>query len=80
MTWRLISALVLATVFNSGAAAAQTDGDDPFCALAPFEMLVALEGNWSLTQGNGFAWAAGMAIPLPANPPQSFTIEFDETL
>lgn len=78
MVWRLVSAIVLATAFNSGGAAAQ-GSDDPFCALAPFQMLAALDGTWSLTQEAGVAVGAGRRIPLPPNT-QTFTIEFDPTI
>ena len=78
MIQRFLATLVCAFALNFGAAAAQTS-DDPLCALAPFQMLAALDGTWSLTQEAGVAIGAGRRIPLPPNT-QSFTIEFDPTI
>jgi hypothetical protein len=51
-------------------------------------MLAALDGTWTLKQGAGLASGVaptgipglpvgGITIPLPANPPQRFTLTFD---
>ena len=58
-------------------ASAQQDSD-PFCAQAPLEMLAALEGEWTLRQGPGFAAAGAMVIPLPAHPPKRMALDYTE--
>jgi hypothetical protein len=71
-------ALALGIACLSAPAHAQQHGDDPFCASAPLEMLAALEGPWTLRQGAGFAAAGAMVLPLPAHPPQTVVLDYDE--
>lgn len=61
-----------------GVPARTSTTDDPFCASAPLAMLAALEGPWTLRQGAGFAVAGAMMIPLPAHPPQTVVLDYDE--
>lgn len=48
-----------------------------FCANAPLEMVKAIEGRWTLTQGAGVAVGGFIPIPLPAQAPQSVSIDVD---
>lgn len=57
-------------------ALAQT-ADEEFCALAPIDMLVALDGNWTLNPGAGVVGAGGMVIPVPAQAPQPLTFTYN---
>lgn len=56
---------------------------DPFCPMAPADLLVALDGTWSLVQGAGAAWAispgvGGMGIPFPAErTPVALTFRYE---
>lgn len=77
MTERLAIAwfvLVLAASFAAAQDSASGGGD--FCAIAPQELLVALDGSWSLEQGAGLA-VGGVPIPLPAHPPVAMRLEYD---
>ena len=74
MLIRLLAVLALAFAMTTHAAA-QSEGDD-FCASTPTETLSVLDGNWSLRQGPGFVLSAVGAIPLPAQPGQTLTMQF----
>jgi hypothetical protein len=72
-----LSCFFLTVAFSANAQSA----NDPFCTLAPNDMVAALDGTWNLTQGQGFATAGPpemtFVLPLPAHPPQPLTITYD---
>lgn len=68
---------------HAGASLAQISGGTAnFCATSPAELLSALDGTWTLTQGPGWAAAGGGSIGmrLPPHPPQQMQIAFDPNL
>jgi hypothetical protein len=77
MIGRLATALILFGV-PAGYVAAQDApaGGDGFCATAPQELLVALDGGWSLRQGPGIV-IGGPRIPLPAHPPVAVSLQYN---
>lgn len=72
-----LSCFFLTVAFSANAQSA----NDPFCTLAPNDMVAALDGTWNITQGQGFATAGPpqmtFVLPLPAHPPQPLTITYD---
>lgn len=79
MIGKLILALLATTGFLASAAQARELPAGPeFCAVAPTDLLVALDGNWKLKQGAGFAFGGAMAgMPLPPHKPQTLKIRYD---
>lgn len=75
---RLFCAMCLIVMAAQQFARAESGGDDTFCAQAPVEMVKAIEGRWTLTQGAGVALGGVIPIPLPAQAPQSVAIDVDE--
>lgn len=78
MAGRLATALLLLVLPARFAAAQDTpSGGGDFCATAPQELLAALDGSWSFTQGRGMAITGGPAVPLPAHPPVRMGLEYN---
>jgi hypothetical protein len=77
MIQRSATVLFLLFVMPAGLVVAQTPAASAaeFCASAPHELLTALDGSWTLTQGPGLA-IGGLPIPLPAHPPVPVTLEY----
>jgi len=76
--FRIFIVVIAASGLFVSAARAQTSANSPeeFCATSPTDLLLALEGNWTLAQGPGVMKAAGMELPLPPPPPVSLNLEF----
>ncbi|MCB2048459.1 MAG: hypothetical protein KDE32_09565 [Novosphingobium sp.] len=81
-------ALVTGTLLGTASTAHAEAPDETFCAQAPKEMLAALDGTWTVSQGPGVAVAGGftgnpvipksvMTIPLPPHKGKRFKIAFD---
>ena len=88
MIGRLVPAVLLLVLFANYAAAQNTSSSGAgFCTTAPQELLVALDGSWSLTQGMGAGtgWTmvggipipVGIAFPLPPQAPVGMTLTYD---
>lgn len=77
MIGRLATAFILLVVPAGYVAAQDTPSSGGgFCATAPQDLLSALDGSWSLTQGRGIA-IGGPPIPLPAHPPVEMGLEYN---
>lgn len=77
MTERVgVACLVLMLAASFAVAQDTTSENGGFCATAPQELLVALDGSWSMTQGPGVAVGA-FPIPLPGHPPVAMRLEYD---
>lgn len=75
---RLAKAVACAVAFAVAAWASPSQAQaGDFCATAPADLLVALDGGWSLRQGPGVANAAGMSIPLPPHPPVAVRFDYN---
>ena len=69
--------LLLLLVVPAGFVVAQASASsgEEFCATAPQDLLAALDGSWTLTQGPGLA-IGGLPIPLPGHPPVAVGLEY----
>lgn len=75
---RRLGILLLMVIVTPKPAEAQ-QSEDAFCASAPDELLAAIEGDWSLTQGAGFFVVGPQTMPLPSHPPKAISITYDPT-
>lgn len=75
--WSLSFRIVVLSVLAVPAyAQSSASSDDGFCASAPSDLFVALEGDWSLAQGPGSARAGVISLPLPPQRPVTLKLEF----
>jgi len=78
---RFIAVLSCFFLLFAASAQAQTS-DEAFCAMAPVEMLAALDGDWKLKPGPGVVMAGivggkAATLPLPAQKAQKLSFTYD---
>lgn len=74
----LLSPLLIGLLISSGIAQESPSEDDSsFCSLSGEDLLVAIDGSWSLKQGSGLAMGGPIPIPLPSHGAQPVVFEYN---